>query len=105
MLEWNVYVGDFNARKIREHNVFDHWRFLEDCRDNAKKNKNDRATFVYQLKNDLMYYYWSKSEWEIVVTSWPPRDNYGDIKIDVYDQVVMNWDKFADYVWEHKEEL
>ena len=25
-----------------------------------------------QLKSELMYYFWSKSECEIILTSWPP---------------------------------
>ena len=44
-----------------------------------------------------MYYMWSKSEYEIIVSPWVGRAE--DIKIDVYSQVHMNWDRFVDYVW------
>lgn len=35
------------------------------------------------------------------MTSWPPdtTGRFKDKKIDVYDQIQMNWDVFADYVW------
>lgn len=105
MLTWNVYVGNFNARKIERHNVFDHWKFREDCIENRKKNGKDREAFAERLKRDLMYYYWSKCEWEVIVSHWPSGENFRDEKIDVYDQVRLNWDHFADYVWNHKEDL
>lgn len=52
-----------------------------------------------------MYYFWSKCEWEIIISGWPPRDDFNDAKIDVYDQVKLNWDKFVDYTWDHRKEL
>ena len=103
MLEWNVYVSDFNSKKIETHNVFEHGRFWDDCCKNWKKNKADKEAFAEQLRRDLMYYYWSKCEWEVVVQSWP--SGRGEMKIDVYDQIMLNWDKFVDYVWECGKEL
>lgn len=44
-----------------------------------------------------MYYFWSKTEWEVIVSPWVGKG--GDEKIDVYDQLKLNWDKFVDYVW------
>ena len=105
MLTWNVYVGDFNAREIRTHNVFNHYSFYEDCCKNKRKNKNDREAFEEQLRRDLMYYYWSKSEWEIILSHWPPRKDAREEKVDVYDQVRLNWDQFVDYVWENRSKL
>ena len=105
MLTWNVYVENVNGRKIVEHNIFNHYYFLDGCIKAAKKFKNDREKFEEAVKTELMYYYWSKCEWEIVITSWPERQNFEDVKIDVYDQVMMNWDIFIDWLWDHKKEL
>ena len=105
MLEWNVYIGDFNAREIHTYNVFGHYSFLEDCVRNKKKNKDDKEAFAEQLRRDLMYYYWSKCEWEIVLQHWPQHENFNDMKIDVYDQIWINWGRFVDYVWENRKEL
>ena len=105
MLEWNVYVGNFNAKKIETHNVFHHTGFTEDCRKAAKKFKNDKAAFAEEVRHSLMYYYWSKCEWDVVIEHWPPANGFDDSKVDVYSQVMMNWDRFIDYLWENRKEL
>ena len=75
-----------------------------------------------------MYYFWSKCEWEVVITDWPTHITVEEIeelneelsryearwhrkpyslnvglpvqkKVSVYDQVMMNWDIFVEYVW------
>lgn len=110
MLEWNVYIGNFQ-NSADKYNIFNHWRFFEDCQRNYKKNKDDKDVFLKQLRRDLMYYFWSKTEWEVVITHWPPhrddeeRFNKESIKVDVFDQVRLNWDVFCDYVWSHKDEF
>ena len=104
MLTWNVYCDDFNNKRIETMNVFEHYRFWEDCIKNKQKNTNKEA-FIKQLRSDLMYYFWSKCEWEIILTSWPPRNDFDDEKIDVFDQIELNWDKFTDYVWENRKEI
>lgn len=100
-----MYYENFNARRIEIHNVFKHYRFWEDCIKNVKKNKNNREAFEEQLKKDLMYYYWSKCEWEIILSAWPSRKNFNEEKIDVFDQINLNWDRFADYVWENRKDI
>lgn len=105
MLTWNTYIGDFNSGRIEIHNVFDHYTFLEDCRKNAKKNGEDKDAFAEQLRRDLMYSYWSKCEWEIIIDHWPHTDRCHAEKVDVYDQVRLNWDLFVEYVWQHIGEL
>ena len=72
---------------------------------NYKKNSHDIDNFATQLKKDLMYYFWSKCEWEIILTSWPPNNNFNDKKIDVFDQINLNWERFVEYIWANKHEL
>lgn len=129
-LEWNVYVHNFNGKEIKKFNIFDHGRFFED----VKKDLNEYDTkeeFVERLRGHLFYYYGSKCEWEVVITSWVPHITMSELdrlnaereetkrkydrepyslyinpeigeKIDVYEQVRLNWDLFVDYVWSHK---
>ena len=56
-----------------------------------------KEVFSDQLKHILQYYFWGKCEWEIVLN----HDNgtNSDRKIDVYEQVMLNWDKFVEYCW------
>ena len=132
-LVWNVFVENINDRKIEVHNVFNHHSFMKDLIKINKKHKDDFYNFAKEVKHTLMYHYWSKSEWEVVVTSFPPYINekeflrlnlerderiqkYGRFiresvnletgkKVDVYDQVMMNWDHFINYLWENRKEL
>lgn len=99
---WNAIYGNFNKRDIEVFNVFDHGGFYEDCQKAAKKFGDNRAEFDKAVRTSLMYYFWSKCEWEVVVSHWPPSERMQDAKVDVYDQVMMNWLVFSDYVWENR---
>ena len=130
-LKWIVYYHNVNRDKITTFNIFDHWKFNEDTQKNLKKIKN-KDEFAERLKRDLMYYFWSKYEYEVIVTSFPAyittneldRLNHEivlrkeqtngcvarldanletEIKIDIYTQVMNNWDVFLDYVWNSKQ--
>lgn len=106
-LSWYVYRQDANSGKIEPWNIFEHGRFSEDTMANIKRfcpKQNDgdnsemaKSAFEQQIKSDLMYYFWSKAEYEIILKNWIGKDC--EIKIDVYDQVMLNFDKFIDYLW------
>jgi hypothetical protein len=129
-MEWYVYRHDFNKRTIEKWNIFKHGRFTED----VKKLLEDDITkeeFTEELKHKLRYYFWSKCEYETIITSWPcyidqtelnrlnsdyeeSAAKYGhypykisvapDVgeKVDIYSQVMMNFDVFVDYVYGYK---
>lgn len=102
MLKWNVYVEKFNRREIAEYNIFNHGYFLEDCRQAAKKHRDNKDDFEEAVRRSLMYYFWSKCEWEIILSDWPPSGKFDDKKVSVYDQVMLNWEIFINYLWENK---
>jgi hypothetical protein len=54
------------------------------------------------LKRELQYYFWSKCEWEVIISPFVGKAD--SVKIDVFDQVMLNWEVFVDYVWSHKQE-
>lgn len=102
-LTWNVYVGDSNAREIIIHNIFNNSRFLDDLKKAARKYKDtERDQFEDQMRKSMLYYYWSKCEWEVIIDHWPRWDKFEDKKVDVYEQVRLNWGPFCDYVWAHR---
>ena len=88
MLEWNVYIEDFNSREIKTYNIFNHGYFLQDCKEIAEeyKNKND---FETKINKSLMYYFWSQCEWEIILSDWPPSEKFHNKKVDVYSQIKL----------------
>ena len=96
---WNVYVEDVNRRRIEQYNIFEHGRFATEIEKAYKKHRDDFDAFAEEVKNNLRYYFWSKCEWEIMLNSLFTDKNFKPEKIDVYDQVMLNWDVFIGYVW------
>lgn len=113
MLTWNSFFEDFNKREIVVYNIFKHQSFRDDCKKVVRsfdKTLNttgvfDREAFKEKIRRELMYYFWSKCEYEIILTAWPPNDKFRDSKIDVYDQVMLNFDVFIDYLWDNRRDL
>ena len=109
-LEWNVYITDFNSKEVIKYNVFSHYYFNKDCGkawSEYCKNNNKfigaalaKAKFAEDVKKYLAYYFWSKYEWEIVITCFPEHDKFTDKKVDVYEQIMLNWEQFINYMWD-----
>jgi hypothetical protein len=70
--------------------------------DEFKKCKSLEELIEYSIERRLerlcMYYFWSKCEYEVIVSSWPPREG-SEIKIDIYDQLKANWNIFRELVF------
>lgn len=98
-MKWNVYYYNINRNKIEIYNIFNHGGFYNDVIKFSKKC-TVKEEFEKELKNSLQYFFWSKSEWEILISPWIGKDDC-KIKIDVYDQVINNWEVFVDYVWNY----
>lgn len=104
-MEWYVYYENPINRTIEKYNIFNHYWFANGCACKAEECKNDKDTFAVKVKNELMYYFWGKCEWEINLTSWIDPDRCNSLKIDVCKQVMLNFDPFIDYLWANKKEL
>lgn len=103
-MKWNVYFHNYNKNEIESYNIFNHSCFTYEVKQLIKKYK-DKNTFTEKLRIELAYYFWSKCEWEVIISPWVGRKEPCEEKIDVYDQVMLNWDIFVDYVWNNKKEL
>lgn len=88
-------------KKIIKWNIFNHGSFKKEV-NVLLKEKIDKDDFSEKLKREVMYYFWSKCEYEIILSPWTGRAD--DIKIDIYDQIMMNFNRFADYCWSFKSE-
>ena len=111
-LVWNVFIEHNNEIKV--YNIFEHGGFLNSLIKAKKQLKADLKTkkeekaiedFKEKVWGLLSYYFWSKCEWEINLTSWINPDRCSPLKIDVYDQVNINFSQFIDYLWANKDEL
>lgn len=105
MLEWYVYYGNWNAGQIERYNIFEHSGFYESCVKAVEELGDNPSELMERVLEELLYYFWCKCEWEIVLSSWPENKRFKDEKIDVYGQVIMNWHVFIEYFLAHKDEL
>ena len=97
-MEWNVFYHDSNKQEIIAFNIFNHYRFDEEVKRLLKKY-SDKDEFAKELKSELMYNFWCKSEYEVIISPWCGGKDTKDIKVDIYEQVMNNWPIFLDYVW------
>lgn len=98
-LKWNVVHFDFNKNEFDTYNVLNKY-FVDEIKKRTKKVDN-RDDFSEEVRHICMYYFWSKFEWEIVLKQWTGHDNPKQMKVDVYDQLKLNWDRFIDYLWDN----
>ena len=104
-MKWNVYYYNSNRERIETYNIFNHYGFVKYVIEPLKKIKN-KDDFALKLKSELMYYFWSKAEWEIIISPWPNKvKDKDELKIDVFDQVMLNWEAFVDYCWSNKKKI
>lgn len=125
-----MYRENWNRRKIEVFNIFERSRFYEDVK-KALKNFDSKEDFAEEVKKSLMWCYWCKSEHEIIITTWVPHITVSELdrlnserekalkeynrepyrlyvnpeigeKVDIYSQVMLNWNVFVDYLWSHK---
>lgn len=127
MLSWNVLLEDSNSREIVAYDIFKGGYFETVARE-IKSKVITKEAFAKEFGTKLMSRFWSRSEYEVVVTSWPPYvekeeiarlnteqekhfKKYGTYqyrytvnltvgkKIDIFWQLKLNWQQFIDYVW------
>lgn len=99
--EWYVYTEDYNANTIKKFNVFYSINFLDGCKRTFKKYK-DIKKIEEEIKAWARYSFWSKCEYEVVLNAFTNKSDFQDVKIDVYDQLMLNWDSFFQYIMDHK---
>ena len=134
-LVWNVIRINMNTDEVEVENLLEKNHYLwNEVKEILKKNKNiSFEEFEDKVDHSIMYMYWSRFEYEHVITTFPPhlsleglekankeRDekikNWGSCrfvqapievgeKVDIYFQVQLNWTAFITYLWNNKEKI
>lgn len=100
-LEWYAVIESPNAKSFKKINIFHYSNFIYDLEKVLSKHPTKEA-LSSELRYLLKYYFASKCEYEIIISSWPPDKIYPlEEKVDVFDQINLNWDNFVDYIWQH----
>ena len=126
-MKWNVILQNPPSNNLGIYNVFDYYSFRNDVKELFIK-QYDKEKFIDELDLIAHYHFSEKVEWETIFTTWPPYIDKEEIerivtdyhikrkpgaplpdrldvrpdhmrKIDVYDQLKVNWHRFSDYVW------
>ena len=100
MKTWNVFIDDMNQKKIKSYNIFEHSRFNNEVNQlyNLYPSKD---MFAHELRLILRCCFHTKCEYEVHISSM--FNNESICKIDVYKQVMLNWNRFLDYVWDNRD--
>ena len=100
-MEWYVLNYNFNSKKIEPINIFNYGNFLKDIKEIYKEyieRKEDIEFFENKINSQLLYYFWSRREYEISVGDLFEKDLEKYEKIDVYYQIKMNFKAFIEYL-------
>lgn len=112
MKTFNVIIYDFNKKKFESYDIMPYlvrtWEefvdkvidFREET-DNYWKLPTNFEEYKKWVKSRLQYQFWSRCEYELILSPWPPKENEeGEIileestaeKWDIYKQCEMNLD-------------
>ena len=102
-MKWNVILKAGDSAKFKPYNIFDCEAFRLSIEELFKK-KYPKEHFLLELDRETDYFFHAQIEWEMI---FPPMDitehgKYNALtwyKIDVYEQLRVNWERFADYMW------
>lgn len=100
---WNVYRYSPTAKKVITFNVFDHCGFKMDA-ENALRKCKTKEELAKKVKSSLFCYFCSKYEWEIILSPYTLSLDKTDVKVDVYSQIMINWEHFINYIWSYKKQ-
>lgn len=84
-----VLNWDFNSDDLEQYDVLPYFR---ECYNGLKKDKRPTTFNEWEefVKSKGKYQFWSRCQYEIIVTGWPQQKN--EVKVDVWRQIEMNID-------------
>lgn len=100
MQSFNVINYDCNRQKFIAYDVIP---YLVGAYKEYKENKYKNAPETFEefkkfIKDESMYQFWSRCEYEIILVDWPNQKH--EEKWDVYQQIIMNLDIITKIVME-----
>ena len=96
-LKWYVMLHDFNKDKIVKYNVLEYDYLIDSLKKAVKKKEITKYDELKEfVKRKLMAQFWSRAEYEILVSGLHTRVE--PEKIDVWYQIEMNLDNLLEYL-------
>lgn len=98
-LKWNVFLYNYNLKKVIVYNVLQSNSLI----DEIHKAYNKKEIIDYESLRDkihgyILYHFWCKSEYEIAIGGLFTKNELELVKIDIYTQLMINFDRFIEYI-------
>lgn len=93
-IEWYAFYQEFNSDRLKYVNVI-RQSLIDRVKKLIRKNA-DYGEIKREIDASLMYDYWSKSEYEVIVSNWGGKEF--EQKIDIYYQLQPNIDRITEYL-------
>lgn len=103
MVEYRVITWDFSTDRVEHYDIMPYlYRRLEEKRKKRQIVLKDLT--LEKLKEfidaESKYQFWARCQYEVILSSWPPRENGRKHKMDVYEQIHMNLDNIAKLMYD-----
>lgn len=103
MNKYKVLIWNITRDSPEWYDVLPH--FQDEIDSLVKKKRIRRKDITYDwltdfVKREAKYQYWSRCEYEIIVTGWPIHKN--EEKMDVYDQIMANFETVVRLLYENQ---
>ena len=94
---YKVISWDFNSDNIKYYDIMP---FLIDSYKKIKKNKPKTFDEIKEfITNESRYRFWSRCEYEVIITGWPKQKK--EVKIDIFNQIMENIDVITTHFMSH----
>lgn len=94
---YKVISWDFNSDNIEYYDIMP---FLIDSYKKIKKNKPKTFDEIKEfIINESRYRFWSRCEYEVIITGWPKQKR--EVKIDIFNQIMKNIDVITTHFMSH----
>ena len=92
--KFNVIVYDCNKNTFEEYDVLP---YLKMCYEKKDKKPETFDEFKKFVKDESMYQFWSRCEYEMICHGWPVKKR--EYKLDVHEQIMMNINIIAEILY------
>lgn len=96
MKQFNAIIYNPNKEKFEPYNVMD---FFVDEYNEDKENLKTFDEFKKFVERKSMWMFWSRCEYEIILSDWPPSGV--EEKWDIHRQIMMNIDIVTEILMEN----
>ena len=96
--KWNVWIWNVNNDILEQYDVVP--MLLRELKSLRKEDfPMNKRSMDKELTTWAQYYFWARGEYEMIVQGLHKKDN--EEKVDVYDQLMLNWDTFSEAFWKN----